>query len=83
MSGYWSNNPEKYEEVERNAATRWLAGVYSDVWNDEAFDDEVTVPNLLEALQAERPAVFRAIMDAVPVQMVEDAVNEHLEWCAP
>ncbi len=78
MSGYWNNNPEKYEEVERNAATRWLAGVYSDVWNDE-----VTVPNLVEALQAERPVVFRAIMDAVPAEMVADATNEHFESMAP
>ena len=83
MSGYWSNNPEKYEEVERNAAVLWLAGVHNDVWGNEVFDDVVAVPNLVEALQAEQPAVFRAIMDHVPVEMVRDQENAHFESMVP
>ncbi len=85
MSGYWSNNPEKYDEVERNAVVRWLVGVIAgmDPIGYIEVDDVHTLPVMVEALQVGQPEVFRAIINKVPLLMIHDAEMEHFEAMAP
>ncbi len=75
MSRFWNNHPEEYEALERSAAVRWLTGIYMETFNDEAdvIDDEITLPHLVEALQAEQPKVFQAIMAAGAYALVDES----------
>lgn len=85
-ASYWEFNlarvPEKepvkteeYDELLRNAAVRWLTGVYLVTFNDEAdvVDDETTLPHLVEALQGDAPKVFQAIMDEGAYKLVNES----------
>jgi len=60
--GWAAHNPEAYDELERNAARRWLTGLCIETEN--TAPDEDTIVGLVNTLQGEQPAVFRAIMDA-------------------
>lgn len=75
MSRFWNNHPEEYDELMRNAAVRWLTGVYMVTFNDEAnvIDDATTLPHLVEALQGDAPTVFQAIMDAGAYKLIDES----------
>ena len=71
MSRYWNNHIEELEGLERDAAVRWVSGVMAEVDDETKVDDEVTLPALMDALQAEHPKAFRAIMDAGAYRLVD------------
>lgn len=69
-----AHNPEAYEELERNAVTRWLANQWFQVHNEPSPDvEEEFLPNLVDLLQGEQREVFDAMLKAGAALEVDES----------
>lgn len=67
-----AHNPEAYEELERNAAVRWLTGQWQQMYNEVPRSvEEEFLPDLVELLQFEQSKIFAAMMDAGAASLVD------------
>ncbi len=69
-----AHNPEAYEELQRNAAARWLAAQWALFHGEPAADvEEAFLPKLVEMLQAEQGDVFSAVLTAGADREVDES----------
>jgi hypothetical protein len=74
---HWSDNPEGWAQIERDAVVLGLRALYSGVWIAHA--NRVTIENLAQALQSEGPPeVWEALVSKVGDKYLAAAEADYL-----